>query len=654
MMKAAGIFLTGLVLVLCAYCEVKGNASPEGLDRAHKDIAVLKVELKTKTPEQLIFALIPRDEGYMRSGGYDYYEAVVNCVIKEELGLRGRAAVEALRMHVNDPTGIYEGVNGPGYSIGRVCKNLLEKIPGEADLLLVLQVNSPDPDRQAEAAERVARRLVRGNIAKDDPKVLGALKGVFLEGRGEASYEAMAVLCWMGMPAFNTGLEGLRSTNPRVKGYGAQLLGNLAEQFPGQQGRFEVAIAELTKYIYDKDKFIRVNVIQALAHMGPKAIPPLTKALGNPPDPDDPFSRDPAAVGLARMGKTAVPALIETLRSSNPVVRRNAAFAFAHIPEGAGIGMGMGGPFAHMPEDTSKDVVAALIDATRDKVADVRREAACALGMIRPGAKAKAAGPRLIEMMEHGEGDFSASLEQVTIAPELVDRALGLLAKYPKSRLPFVLATAGVAGVPKLIAALSSDSLAIQRGAAQALGLLGAKAKPAVPALIKALGQPNLYGNAAWALGSIGPEAKEAVPALMACLEHDQWPQIVSLLEKRMRISPAANALGCIGSSAVPELLRGLESNSDLVQAGSVQALARAGMDARDKVVPAVLTMVKRSRHPVVKGLAIETLLHLPADKEDLLPLLETLAKDPDPRVVRWAHDAKVYWTNNQFLNNSN
>jgi HEAT repeat protein len=302
-------------------------------------------------------------------------------------------------------------------------------------------------------------------------------------------------------------------------------------------------------------------------------------------------------------------------------------------------------------------VVAALIDATRDKVADVRREAAYALDTIRPGTKAKGAGPRLIEMMEHGEGDFSASLEQVTIAPELVDRVLGLLPKYPEGRLDFVLATAGAAGVPKLIAALSSDSLAIQRGAAQALGLLGAKAKPAVPALIKSLGQPSLYGYAARGLGGIGPEAKEAIPALMACLGHDPWSQeILSgkymheiLSGKRMHVSPAASALGCIGSPAVPELLRGLESNSDLVQAGSVQALARAGMDARDKVVPAVLAMVKHTRHPVLKGLAIETLLHLPADKEDLLSLLETLAKDPDPRVVQWAQEAKVQWTNNQL-----
>ena len=80
--------------------------------------------------------------------------------------------------------------------------------------------------------------------------------------------------------------------------------------------------------------------------------------LANPPDSGDRSAWN-ATEGLAQMGQVAVPALIEALRSENPVVRRNAAYAFYRMPRGQG-----------------KDAVPALIEATRDKVADVRRGAA--------------------------------------------------------------------------------------------------------------------------------------------------------------------------------------------------------------------------------------------------------------------------------------
>jgi HEAT repeat protein len=59
--------------------------------------------------------------------------------------------------------------------------------------------------------------------------------------------------------------------------------------------------------------------------------------------------------------------------------------------------------------------------------------------------------------------------------------------------------------------------------AAAALGWFGPDAKEAVPALIKALADPDLGVrlDAATALGAIGPDAKDAVPALQRIAEKD-------------------------------------------------------------------------------------------------------------------------------------
>jgi hypothetical protein len=52
---------------------------------------------------------------------------MVNIAIREELASRGKTAETALRAHVQDKTRIWEAINGPGDTVGRICAELLKQ-----------------------------------------------------------------------------------------------------------------------------------------------------------------------------------------------------------------------------------------------------------------------------------------------------------------------------------------------------------------------------------------------------------------------------------------------------------------------------------------------------------------------------------------------
>ncbi len=92
------------------------------------DIEVLKTELQTMSPEQLIAAFKP--DGPKRYGGYDYYyNDMANRAIRDELENRGAAALPVLKKHDKDSTNLWQGINGPGfYTIGYVCRELIQQL----------------------------------------------------------------------------------------------------------------------------------------------------------------------------------------------------------------------------------------------------------------------------------------------------------------------------------------------------------------------------------------------------------------------------------------------------------------------------------------------------------------------------------------------
>jgi hypothetical protein len=166
---------------------------------------------------------------------------------------------------------------------------------------------------------------------------------------------------------------------------------------------------------------------------------------------------------LLQMGPNVVIPLIGGLRDTNPKVRRQAART-----------LGIIGPVEAAP------AVPALIIALRDPDQDVRPEAADALRKIDPDAALVA-------------------LQKVVLD---ADAAMAADAAW-------ALETIGPAAVPTLIRALATPGVVARSRVAKALGTFGAKAKPAVPALGKALKDEDVRvrQSAAEALHAIDPEA---------------------------------------------------------------------------------------------------------------------------------------------------
>jgi len=105
------------------------------------------------------------------------------------------------------------------------------------------------------------------------------------------------------------------------------------------------------------------------------------------------------------------------------------------------------------------------------------------------------------------------------------------------------------------------------------LGYRGAKAKNAVPDLIKLFADENrdLRKTIILTLGQIGPDAKDAVPVLIKILETPQ--QKTNVLDLKI---PAIVALGQIGSKdAVPQLIDELKGNDPTYRQYTAMALGQ-------------------------------------------------------------------------------
>jgi HEAT repeat protein len=123
------------------------------------------------------------------------------------------------------------------------------------------------------------------------------------------------------------------------------------------------------------------------------------------------------------------------------------------------------------------------------------------------------------------------------------------------------------APIDELIAAAESDDVTQWSRAIDFLGRRGSEAKPAVPALIRALESPSKRESALHALAGIGPGAAEAVPVLIAGLR--QWPDHSSAR------SVAAMALAAIGPAADSALHAAVTSPDIRISIWAHAALAK-------------------------------------------------------------------------------
>lgn len=235
--------------------------------------------------------------------------------------------------------------------------------------------------------------------------------------------------------------------------------------------------------------------------------------------------------------------------------------------------------------------------------------------------------------------------------------------------------------VAKLIEKLTKDESAQQRrSAARALGDLGKRGVTAIPALVRALEDPDSsvrdeaenalirFGEAAVpevlpklkdpdefvrlravsVLGRIGPEAKEALPEIElakndssqfvrnAAIEADfrirvEVKSLVPLFkdkdeEKRLYAVKACGFLGPLAKPVLAELSQALRTDkSKEVRREAAKSLAKLGRDARD-AVPA-LTAALNDPDDTVKIHSLNALAEIGPEARSALPVIDRVGK---------------------------
>lgn len=359
-----------------------------------------------------------------------------------------------------------------------------------------------------------------------------------------------------------------------------RLIAELREPGPVREWLIDIGLLERQR---DRDE-----IVHDLVTLGPSAVPGLVRAVADSNANAD--VRVTAAYVLRRIGRPALPALIQTLKHKDPGTRCRAVRTLEWI-----------GPEAH-------EAVPALTQALEDRDYHVRGHAAEAIAHIDPTVH------DIVPILIRSSRDSSRNLRW---------RAAWALGRARPVRQEAITALVDLLGDPHYF---------VQARAAMSLGEIGPAAAPATPALAAAL--TRKYSFTRWhvaaALHEIGPGAKQAVPALIRALKDD---------EPFVR-SHAAEALGKLapGDEEVEGALAELLSDSQwLVRYHAAAALARMG---HPNMVMHILLKGAKHRDPQVRIHALATLeASGPEAKEGIRAIKEAL-KDEDEQVRKAAAEA--------------
>lgn len=128
-----------------------------------------------------------------------------------------------------------------------------------------------------------------------------------------------------------------------------------------------------------------------------------------------------------------------------------------------------------------------------------------------------------------------------------------------------------------LLKDLKSNEAVKKRKAAKAIGELGKSARSAAPTLVSVLERDRdslVRQNTAEALGEVGGDPKKVIPALGKAMKDPDQDVM----------SAAAMALAKFGKPAVPTLRKALAEDDNLVRKNAAEALAKIGPEAKDAV----------------------------------------------------------------------
>jgi HEAT repeat protein len=546
--------------------------------------------------------------------------------------------------------------------------------PGTTEAVagLVRQLKDPDPLAAQDAADELAR--LGPKAVEAVPDLVQALY------RRETRRPAALALAAVGPEAVPALLDALDSPAARVADAAEDALVKIGPK----------AAAPLAATLRHQSEKVRYRAAEALGRIGPGAdatIPALAEFLRDrdwgvvfdlPNQPKglmqlmvtdgtrDPWNdRGAAALALARMGPKGVRVLVEasrddgrinlrkawtvawqtedTLRDSLQYIKDENPFLMAasvviQLPKLAEAARERdfrtrqdAVHALRVSGDVSVETVAALAQALADPDEDVRREAVEAL--TRAGGKARAAVPALVAALRGPEPENfdwpfpRAPRLGVQPHPLAVLLVWALLEVAPGDDEVFDKEV-----VPFLVGRLRDPDLRVRGEAAQALAVLGRRAKAAAPAVAELLADKDRI-----------TEAPDDVTMAAARLGPAMLPALEKLLKDpdagvRARTAKALARMGTAARPALPALKAAIGDEAAAVRAAAAEALGnfRTG-DAG--VVPPLKAALKDAEKEVRKEV-VGALKQLAPGNEEAVAALGAALLDDDPEILLEAAEA--------------
>jgi HEAT repeat protein len=467
----------------------------------------------------------------------------------------------------------------------------------------------------------------------------------------------------------------LTKEGPALQAQAANLLGWIGPEA-------EAAVPVLVRQMLDRDYPVGRSALQALVRIGDPALPELMRALPRAGESgtkrlvlvlkaigaravgplrqtlDHPKAevRAAAARALGELGRTAqaaVPRLEEALHDPAKTVRLNAAEALLRADRGL-----------------NRPALQYLALALKDKDQAHRLDSLHILADL--GPRAGAAAPAFGAMISDPDAEVSKQASQALIrlgrggaaAIPAVRQALGARGASQRRTAIETLERLGAEAldIRLFIGALDDPDVEVRKLAAVALGVCGAGAAEAVPALIRLLADADedVRRRAVEALGRIGPEARAALPALMTEWQNPRafdavagalcgigppaFPFLVPLLQDRKRPNRdkiarvLADLAVAAGSSVWSEVL---SDGEPAVRREAMEALERATPAFVRCLGPTLAELVLTERDAAVRRRAVKA---LQGAGRAATPVLRGLLRDPDADVRTLAAAALIRW----------
>lgn len=450
-------------------------------------------------------------------------------------------------------------------------------------------------------------------------------------------------------PAARSAIPALRalleSENPIDRRLAATAIGAIGP-------RVRESVPQLRKALKDEERMVRLAAAEALSRLdqtNKEILPILVDGLvdernahhGDLPLPS--ISR-----ALARLGKSAAPALIAALRDRKPVpfaddgsglssasAKRERAAQVAEI-------LGQIGSDA---VEAVPDLLELLLETdARFDTQDTRLNAAVALGQI--GKAAKAASDPLWRIANDSQEDARLRLKCAeavwridgrNVVPVLRELLHGNAVTLWEVSLPSILvAELGPerkALLPLLQGAMTRDGQNQRHLVLMLIGALGADAKPAVTAIRELIGKGSISQNTSVHIALWKIERKDGAKVAQALLD-----EYAAFGLQELQVPELLGLLGMEAKIGVPLLTSLLGHHDSETRIKAARSLWQITGDEK-AVLPVLLRGLESGNHEV-RRISCETLQEMGQKAKPALAELRELTEDPEPEVRAAAKSA--------------